>query len=236
MAQRWNQGKWGDGSHWLSAAEAAALELKGKTKMSKIKLSLLRMSIADVIVYLKKIVGKMTGNAKFNALAADVTALGTAVTTLETDNVNYEKSKSDTDTLMTTRDNSFATANQLAHALASGAEKITQDAADLQSGGWELVADRAPVGQLHPPANFHATGGDMSGSVDLGWDPQTGVQTHIVHWATAPAGPFTQGYVGKKSSCTITGLASGMEHWFRVQAVGAAGPSDWAGPISKRAT
>jgi hypothetical protein len=27
-----------------------------------------------------------------------------------------------------------------------------------------------------------------------------------------------------------------MEHWFRVQAVGAAGPSDWAGPISKRAT
>ena len=41
---------------------------------------------------------------------------------------------------------------------------------------------------MTPPANFHATGGDISGSVDLGWDPQRGVQTHIAHYATAPTG------------------------------------------------
>jgi hypothetical protein len=63
-----------------------------------------------------------------------------------------------------------------------------------------------------------------------------GVQTHIAHYATASTGPWTQGYVDKKSICTIGTLPSGVEHWFRVQAIGAAGPSDWSGPISKRAT
>jgi hypothetical protein len=40
----------------------------------------------------------------------------------------------------------------------------------------------------------------------------------------ADTGPWTQGYVGKKSSCTDTGLASGTLNWFRMRAVGAAGP------------
>lgn len=234
MATRWGQGKWGDGSHWLSKAEVAAL---GATKiMGKIKLNILRMSIADAIVYIKKIVGKMTGNPKFTSCAAKTTALGTAVTALETANTNYEESKSTTDQLMTLRDNAFAAANDAAHALATAAEDATTDAADLQSGGWDLVADRSPVGQLHPPANFSATGGDMVGSVDLACDPQRGVQAHVAEYATAPGGPFTRAYTGKKSSCTIGGLPSGVEHWFRMAAVGSAGQSDWAGPISKRAT
>jgi len=194
------------------------------------------MPIAPAIPYLKAIAGKMTGNAKFADLADDTTALDTATTVLETANTNYEKSKSDTDQMLTLRDNAFAAASDAAHKLANGAEKITTDAADLQSGGWDLVADHSPVGQLSVPANLHASGGDVAGSVDLAWDPQRGVQTHVAHWATSPSGPWTQGYVGKKSGCTITGLASGQESWFRVQAVGAAGLSDWAGPIVKRAT
>ncbi len=235
MATRWNQGKWGDGSRWLSAAEVAALTQKGN-KVSKIKLSLFHVSIANVVVYLKAIVAKMTGNAKFTTCAAKTTALNTAVAALDAANTDYEGAKTTADQKMTVRDNAFAAANDAAHALATAAEDVTTDAADLQSGGWELVSDRAPVGQLHPPANFSATGGDMVGSVDLACDPQRGVQAHVAEWATAPAGPFTRVYTGKKSSCTIGGLPSGVEHWFRMAAVGAAGQSDWAGPISKRAT
>ena len=194
------------------------------------------MSIPAVPQYLKKISGKMTGNAKFTSLAADVTKLDAAVTALETAVTDYDKSRSDAEQSRIERDNAYAAVNDAAHALASGTMKITTSEADLTSGGWDLAADRSPVGQLHPPANFSASGGDVSGSVDLAWDPQNGVQTHIAHWATAPTGPWTQGYVGKKSNCNVPGLASGVEHWFRVQASGAAGPSDWAGPISKRAT
>ena len=178
----------------------------------------------------------MDGNPRFTTLAGDTTALEQATANLETANTNYNKSVADTAQLLTLRDKAFDIANAAAHALANGAMNVTTDAADLQGGGWDLVADGAPVGQLLPPANFHATGGDLSGSVDLGWDPQRGVQTHIAQWATTPNGPWTQAYAGKKSSCTIPGLPSGVEAWFRVQAIGTAGPSDWAGPIVKRAT
>jgi len=84
------------------------------------------------------------------------------------------------------------------------------------------------------PANFHATTGDNPGEVDLMCDTQKGVQTHIGEWATTADGPWTQFYVGRKSSCASTGLTSGALCWFRMAAVGAAGRGPWAGPISKR--
>ena len=230
MATMWNQagGKWNDGSVWAGAG--------GKKKMAKIKFDLSHTNATEAVPYVRKITGKMTGNTKFTALATDTAALDTKVTTLETANNAYLASKADTDAKLILRDNALAAVSDGGHALANGAMKITTDAADLASGGWELVADKSPVGNLHPPANLHATGGDHAGEVDLGWDPQRGVQTHLAQWATSPNGPWTQGYVGKKSSCTIPGLTSGTEYWFRVQAVGAAGAGDWAGPISKRAT
>jgi hypothetical protein len=49
-------------------------------------------------------------------------------------------------------------------------------------------------------------------------------------------GPWTQCYVGKASSCTVTGLTSGTQYWFQVCAIGAAGPSAWSDPATKRAT
>ena len=204
--------------------------------MSKIKLDLTHQSIASAIPYLKKITGKMDGNAKFTTLAEETTALELATTNLDTANTNYDKSVAESTQLLTLRNNAFDAANAAAHTLASGAQKISTDAADLQGGGWDLVAESTPVGALSPPANFHATAGDASGSVDLAWDPQHGAQTHIAHFAAAPTGPWTQGYIGKKSSCTIPGLPSGVEQWFRVQASGTAGLGDWSGPIVKRPT
>ena len=89
---------------------------------------------------------------------------------------------------------------------------------------------------MSAPANFHATGGDNAGEVDLGCDPQPGVQAHMVEYSTSATGPFTLGYTGKKSSCSIPGLLSGTGYWFQMWAVGAAGPGPKSGPIMKRAT
>lgn len=154
------------------------------------------MNVAESIPYLQKIVGKTTGNAKFTDLAADALKLDTAVTALATANTGYEKSKKDTKEALIVRDNAFVAAGADAHALASGAMKITTDAADLTSGGWDLASDGSPVGQMTTPANFHATTGDMTGSVDLAWDTQRGVQTHkwINRLDATPARKVWQNY------------------------------------------
>ena len=120
---------------------------------------------------------------------------------------------------------------------AGAAAKSETPAAPEARGGCELQAARAPVGQLPQPANSTATGGDLEGPVDLSWDAlRHGVQTYIAQQAASPTGPWTQCYAGKASSCTVTGLTSSTQYWFQVCAIGAAGPSAWSDPATKRAT
>jgi len=201
-----------------------------------IKLSLSHLGILPLIGYLQKIGQKMTGNVKFTAIATKTTAMQTAVTALESANTDYEAAKKTADQLMTVRDNLRIAAENSAQDLATAAEGVTKDPADLQGGGWDLMSDRTPVGPMAAPANLSATSGDNAGEVDVACDTQYGVQSHIGETATSADGPFTQFYVGKKSSCTAKGLVSGSLNWFRMRAVGAAGPGPYAGPISKRPT
>jgi hypothetical protein len=210
----------------------------GTNRMSKIKLDIYGMSTDDEIAYLGPIVTKMTGNSPFTTLASKTTALGTAVTAYATANADYLASQTTTDQKRTALANARTAAENAARDLATGAQSLTHDAATLQSGGWEIQADsHTPVGPLPRPANLVATGGDHDGTVDLAWDAiKRGVQTYIAQQATSASGPWTQCYVGKPSSCTVTGLTSGTQYWFQVSAIGAAGPSPWSDPATKRAT
>lgn len=195
------------------------------------------MTIDDEIAYLGPIVTTMTGSAAFSTLASMTTALDTAVADLSTANADYLAAVQTAQQKLTLRETARTNAEAAARQLATGAESITTDAATLQSGGWELQADRAPVGQLPQPASLAASGGDLDGTVDLTWDAiRRGVQTYVAEQAAAPSGPWTQCYVGKPSKCTVTGLTSGTQYWFHVKAIGAAGPSAWSDPATKRAT
>ena len=195
------------------------------------------MAIDDEIAYLGPIVTKMTGNSPFTTLATKTTALGTQVTALSAANAAYLAAAQTASQMLTARDNQHAATEAAARDLGGRRRSPHHDAATLQSGGWELQAARAPVGQLPQPANLVATGGDLEGTVDLSWDAlRRGVQTYIAQQAISPSGPWTQCYVGKASSCTVTGLTSGTQYWFQVCAIGAAGPSAWSDPATKRAT
>ena len=86
-------------------------------------------------------------------------------------------------------------------------------------------------------SRFLFAGGDSESTVDLTWDAiRRGVQSYVAEQATASSGPWTQCYVGRASKCTVTGLTSGTQYWFQVRAIGAAGPSAWSDPATKRAT
>ena len=206
--------------------------------MAKIKLEIYGMKVDEEIIYLGPIVTKMTSASAFSTLSAKTTAASTALTAYIAANADVLATATTLEQKRTVLANARVTAENAFRALATGAEDITRDAATLQAGGWDIQADsHTPVGPLPQPQNLHATGGDMDGTVDVAWDPiKRGVQAYIAERALSSSGPWTQCYVGKPSSCTIAGLTSGTQYWFQVSAIGAAGPSPWSDPATKRAT
>jgi hypothetical protein len=86
------------------------------------------------------------------------------------------------------------------------------------------------------PQYLAATGGDLEGEVDMQWEPVTGRDACVADFAADPNGPWTQFYVGTKSSCTASGLNPGQMFYFRVRAVGPLGPGPWSDIAHKRAS
>jgi len=205
--------------------------------MGKIKLDMYGLSLPETVAYLNGIINKMTGNTTFTTLAAKTTALGTTNTALETAHTDYLAALHVAEQKLALENTALATAQAAARDLAAAAYSVTHDAAALLSGGWDLQAERSPVGPMPQVQNLKATGGDMDGSVDLAWGPvKRGLQTYLARYGTTSNGPWTQFYAGRTSKCTATGLASGTEYWFEACAVGSAGPGPWSDPARMRAT
>jgi len=120
--------------------------------------------------------------------------------------------------------------------LATASETETMDDAELLSGGWHLIDPPTPPGPMPAPENLVATGGDLEGEADLAWEPVTNRDAYLAEWAADPMGPWTQFYVGTKSSCTASGLNPGQMYYFRVRAVGPLGPGPWSDIAQKRAS
>jgi hypothetical protein len=205
--------------------------------MAKIKLDISHQTVPQFIAYLQAILANITGNATFTTLAAKITALNTATTALDDANTDYDAAVEATKSKLTLRNDKRTAAENALRVVANGAEELTTNAAQLESAGFALQSAGSPVGTLGQPQNLHASGGDLDGEVDVQWDSlPRGVQSYIAEHSTSVDGPWTQFYVGKASKATATGLTSGTEYWFRVRAVGAAGPSQWSDKASKRAT
>jgi hypothetical protein len=154
------------------------------------------------------------------AKRADLAAARAVVLQLENDLANLE---TDLDGLLTTE--------------AATIESATGgDEAKILSTGAPIKGQRQPVGPMGAPQNLSATGGDLEGSIDSHWDPENGAASYIGEYSLSPTGPFTQFYVGPKSSATATGLVSGTSYYLRVNAVGASGPGPWSDIAQRRAT
>jgi len=203
---------------------------------NKIKLDYTRLDEDACIARLREIIAAMTGNAAFAALVAKIAALLAAVDEFETKNTTYNATAQLCAQQLTERDDSRAAAEDAARTLANASEGETEDEAQLLGGGWHLRDAPTPIGELPAPQNLRATGGDLEGECDLQWDPVYGRDAYIAEWAESAGGPWTQFYVGKKSSTTCTGLTPGELYYFRVRAVGPLGPGPWSDIAQKRAS
>ena len=204
--------------------------------MARIKFDHTSLDTPAFIARMREISTALTGNPVFAALAPRLPAFNTVVDALETRNTTYHATVQLADQQLTERDTERVTAEDAVRVLASASEAETVGEADLLSGGWHLTSPPVPVGAMTAPQNLSGTGGDLEGEVDLQWEPVTGRDAYTAEWASSAPGPWTQFYVGTKSSGTAGGLNPGQMYYFRVKAVGPLGPGPWSDLAQKRAS
>jgi hypothetical protein len=92
---------------------------------------------------------------------------------------------------------------------------------------------RTPVGILPAPQGLVLKQGALSGTLIVKANPVFGASTY--NWTctanTPGAVPITSQTTA--ASCTFSGLTPGMAYTIAVNAVGAAGPSNWSNPASQ---
>jgi hypothetical protein len=204
--------------------------------MSKIKLDHTTLGHPAFIVRMREIRTALTGNPAFAAVALRLPPLDAVVDTLETRDTTHTATVQLAEQQLTELNTARDVVEDTIRALASASEAETTDDAELLSGGWHLIDPPTPPGPMSAPDNLVPTGGDLEGEVDLAWEPVGGRDAYLADWAADPAGPWTQFYVGTKSSCTASGLNPGQMYYFRVRAVGPLGPGPWSDIAQKRAS
>ncbi|MBI2924342.1 MAG: fibronectin type III domain-containing protein [Verrucomicrobia bacterium] len=206
-------------------------------RTAKVKLNLQDKSDPELDQFATDHIAAMTGNANF----ATPNPAAPAFLTLSN---NFHAALTNSNTANQTAKEMTVLKETARTALEAGLtqrgtyveETSSGDEAKILSAGLAVRAPSAPIGPLPAPQNVTATGGDLEGTADCQCDPVKGRDTYIGECASSATGPWTQVYVGKKSSFTATGLVSGQMYYFRMRAVGAAGPGPWSDLAQKRAT
>lgn len=199
------------------------LDLKGKTPLQKVQ------KTGDLVT-------ATTGNANFptptpslatmtakaDALSAAFSERETAKQTLDMKQTALETAEADLDAALV----SFAAYVEAA----SGG-----DQAKILSSGLAVKGQSAPIGPLPQVEGLDSTTGDAEGRVNLRWSPVKGAKTYEVQTCPDPitAAGWKAAGLSTKASLVIEGLPSGSRCWFRVRAIGSAGPGPWSDPCVK---
>jgi len=108
------------------------------------------------------------------------------------------------------------------------------NAAIIELAGLAVRSAPEKVGRLNAPASLIATSSTNPGTVDLKWTPVKHAVSYRIQYAPTMDFPEAsqRDLVLTPSKGMVTGLASATRYWFRVAAIGAAGPSLWTSAIS----
>jgi hypothetical protein len=98
----------------------------------------------------------------------------------------------------------------------------------LLSGFPTQKPERQPIGPLPAPGSLMLAHGSLSGELDAWTNPVFGAGTY--NWKLQPATPGAAAITAQTTAAsnTFTGLTPGVKYTCTVNAVGAAGPSDWS--------
>lgn len=106
----------------------------------------------------------------------------------------------------------------------------------ILSSGFELVKRASPYGELNPPQKLSSRFSTMAGRASIFWEGAHGADTYLVYKSSSND-PFKWEPIGAttKRSFHADRLESGVNYWFAVSAVGAAGETSKSEPLLARA-
>jgi hypothetical protein len=204
--------------------------------MSKVKLTLKNIPIAEKIATGRSIVAKISGNPSFpdaQALLAAAIATLDALEAAETKALgSRQQAVSDTLARDTQENQTDTILRQLSEAIE---RESGGDASKIHSAGLETQAEKAPIGALPAPQHLAVTQGDEDGELSVSCDNVRGARSYV--WEVTEDAAGKSGWrgagVSTKSRHDLQGLTSGVRYHVRVAAIGAAGQSPFSDAIAK---
>ncbi len=194
-------------------------------------------SDAQLIVDVGGIITGLTGNASYPAPSPTLAAVTAALNAFTTA-VNDAISNGGGVVLTSAKNDRRAELVALIRELASYVQVTCKgDMTVLLTSGFPIQKPtRNPIGQLPVPSDLTVTLGTYTGQLDASATPVFGAAVYNWRLSTAAAPTVVvQSAQTTAASNTFTGLTPGVVYNAEVNAVGAAGPSDWSDPVPQMA-
>ncbi len=192
--------------------------------MANIKLSITRIPVIELWGLAGKVISSMTDNPYFPDPIVPTAALTMVVDKLRIQMLDANQGSR---LAYIQRDSTVALLRDLLRQEADYVRAVCKgDAVMLGSSGFEMMRERSPIGQLPAPQALEASFTDLPGRVDLRWERVRGARSYrvwVLQSGTLADGEWRLVAVSTRARFNVTGLATARYHWFRVNAIGAAG-------------
>jgi len=205
--------------------------------MKKPKLNLRGLTTLQKIRKAKSFVAAMTGNANFPGPNPPLAVIAAAAEQVATAFSDREQVRRQLDEQQTALENAEKMLDLLLTALAAYVAAASGgEVQRIVSSAMEVANAPVPVGLLPQVTNLRATTSPVEGAVMLRWKRMRHARCYELQTSADPVTPqsWESHDPVSKAKCQLTGLPSGARRWFRVRAIGSAGPGAWSDPIVRR--
>ena len=182
----------------------------------------------------QNIVSKISGNPVFKS--SPLAALKSAISDAQAAQTDRQQTRIDGLTKKAILGNNQTALDAALKQLAAYVESVSAgDEATILSAGLAVKSDPAPIGVVPAPAAVSAAPGAVEGSIALKFKPVHGAYSYEIQTSLEPITPvsWTSRPNTTRTRVRVDNLPVAQRCWFRVRAIGAAGPGPWSDPALK---
>jgi hypothetical protein len=205
-------------------------------KIKRVKLEVTDLSEPELLAFGRNVQTKLNESTTFDTLDSKTSMLGGALDLLDARIKAVDQKETELDQAHAQLDDQRELVINILASLGAGVEQIAEgDTTVVLASGFQVQAERSPVGPLAAPQNVRATMADIEGQMKVRWNRVRGARAYIVEYMPESGGEWKQAGIVTKVNFTLTGLESGKRYRVRVCAVGASGQGPWSDEALKMA-